>query len=102
MIELLQRQQAEMSRLCRQFRVERLEVFGSAAGPDFKPAESDLDFIVQFQPMAPREQADAFFGLQEALEALLGRPVELIELAPVRNPYFLREIEKSRELIYAR
>jgi len=102
MIETLKKHRDEVSDLCRRYRVERLELFGSAAGEEFDPASSDLDFLVSFQTLSPGEHADAFFGLKEALEELLGYRVELVEIAPIKNPYFLKEIEKSRELIYAR
>ena len=45
--------------------------------------------------------ADAYFGLKEELERLFGRPVDLVSLASLSNPYFIREIEASRRLLYA-
>ena len=92
----------DLRELCPQFGVRRLEVFGSAArGVDFDPARSDADFLVEFGPgevMAPLRQ---FFGLSEALERVLGRPVDLVERGALRNPYVLAEVNRSRELIYA-
>jgi predicted nucleotidyltransferase len=59
--------------------VARLEVFGSAArGADFDPAHSDVDFLVTFDPVMRNDLA-AFADLKEALEQLLGRPVDLVE-----------------------
>ena len=55
----------ELRDLCRRFHVRRLEVFGSAARGDFDPARSDLDFLVEFQPLPPGAYADAVFGLKE-------------------------------------
>jgi len=51
--------------------------------------------------MTPSEHADAYFGLMEDLEALLGRPVDLVEMEPVRNPYFRKSVDDSRVLVYA-
>ena len=45
--------------------------------------------------------ADRYFGLLEALEALFGRPVDLVMTAAIKNPYFLQGIEPSRTLLYA-
>jgi predicted nucleotidyltransferase len=41
--------------LCRQFRVKRLEIFGSSATGAFLQESSDLDFLVDFgdQPLGP-------------------------------------------------
>jgi len=38
--------------LCRRHHVMRLELFGSAATPNFHPGQSDLDFLVEFSSEA--------------------------------------------------
>jgi len=80
--------------------VRRLALFGSAAQDRFEPARSDLDFLVVFQPMSPSEHADAYFGLQEDLEKLLGVPVDLVEPGPIRNPHFRQIIEQTQVVLY--
>ncbi len=92
---------AELSELCRRFQVKRLEVFGSAVTGEFKPESSDLDFLVEFQPVPRGGLAGQYFGLLAALEGLFGRSVDLVELAAVDNPYFLAEVKKSRVPLYA-
>jgi len=91
----------DVKALCRQFHVRRLEVFGSAARGDFDPRRSDLDFLVEFSGMRSGAYADAFFGLKEALEALFGRPVELVVASAIRNPYFRESVERTKALLYA-
>ena len=44
---------------------------------------------------------DQYFGFKEALEALLDRPVDLVEKSAVKNPYIRKSIEESRESLYA-
>ena len=92
---------SEIADLCRRFRVQRLELFGSAAGDRFDREESDLDFLVEFLPLADGEHADAYFGLRESLEALFGRPIDLVMARASRNRYFLEAIEPTRTLMYA-
>jgi predicted nucleotidyltransferase len=87
--------------LCQRFQVRRMELFGSVAGGYFDPATSDLDFLVTFKELEPGEYAEAYFGLLEALQDLFQRPVDLVVASAVKNPYFLREIEKTRTLLYA-
>lgn len=87
--------------LCRRYRVRRLELFGSAAGSRFDRDISDVDFLVDFEPLAEGEHADAYFGLLEALESLFGRPVDLVMTRAIRNRYFLEAIEQTRTLVYA-
>src|SRR4051812_478579 len=81
-------------------RVERLDLFGSAARQDFDPETSDLDFLVTFEPMPPIEHADSFFGLLEALERLFGRRIDLLESEPIENPYIRESIALSRKVLY--
>lgn len=87
--------------LCRRFHVRRLELFGSAATGRDRPGESDLDFLVEFEPLPRGSYADAFFGLQEALEELFGRPVDLVVDSAIKNPYFRQAVDQSRTLLYA-
>lgn len=91
----------DVAELCERHRVTRLALFGSALRDDFDPARSDLDFAVEFAAMAPSEHAAAYFGLAEDLERLFGRPVDLVEIRAVRNPYRRREIEEHQEIVYA-
>jgi predicted nucleotidyltransferase len=87
--------------VCRRHRVKRLEVFGSATGEAFDPTTSDIDFIVEFERMPPPEHAESYFGLAEDLEALFGRPVDLIEPSAIRNPFFRQAVEENEVLVYA-
>ncbi|HET19184.1 MAG TPA: hypothetical protein ENO16_01060, partial [Chromatiales bacterium] len=68
----------ELSRLCQKHDVRRLALFGSAAGPDFKPGRSDLDFLVEFKDLSPSDYAEAYFGLWEDLQALFSSEVDLV------------------------
>jgi predicted nucleotidyltransferase len=92
--------EGEIAAFCRRRHVVRLSVFGSATGDSFDTEHGDVDFLVEFEAMPPRERADHFFGLQEELEALLGVPVDLVEPGPIRNPYFRDAVEASRVLLF--
>ena len=91
----------QLAALCRDFGVRRLDVFGSAAGGDFNRERSDIDLLVEFDRSAPGSLFDRYFGLKEALEALFGRRVDLVEAGAVRNPYLKAAIEQSRRNVYA-
>src|SRR4051794_15312637 len=93
--------QAELERLCRMFHVRRLELFGSAAAGLDRPGESDFDFLVEFEPLAPATYADAYFGLLHALEDLFPRPIDLVAAETVENPYLRESINESKVLIFA-
>ncbi|HME85220.1 MAG TPA: nucleotidyltransferase domain-containing protein [Roseiarcus sp.] len=89
--------------LCRRYGVTRLDVFGSAArGMDFRAATSDVDFLVQFGSQG--DDLARFLNLKDALEALLGRPVDLVDRKSIeasRNYIRKRRILAGAEPVYA-
>lgn len=87
MIGLLQSKREGIAAACARHHVARLEVFGSALRDDFKPEDSDVDLLVEFEPMAPYARVDAYFGLLDELRQLLGHEVDLVMLGAVKNPY---------------
>lgn len=92
---------AELVRLCERHRVARLELFGSAARNEFVAGQSDLDFLVRFEPCTPEEHAERYFDLLAGLQDLFGCEIDLVEIGALRNPYFIESIEASRTLVYA-
>jgi predicted nucleotidyltransferase len=102
MVSSLIARHSEIAELCARFGVQRLEVFGSAASAeDFDPNRSDVDFIVEFCPdhdLGP--WLDQYFALRDALSQLLGYPVDLVMSSAMRNPYFIREANRTRRLLY--
>ena len=101
MYKLTDEKTACVAELCRRFHVHRLDLFGSAAGPDFDPSRSDVDVLVEFERLGEGMYVDAWFGLHAALEELFGRHVDLVSAAAVRNPYFRAELERTRRVLYA-
>jgi uncharacterized protein len=95
------RHKAELENLCRRFCVRRLELFGSAAAGKYRPGESDLDFLVEFEELSPGTYADTYFGLLEAIEELFGAPVDLVVASAIKNPYFRKSVDDTKALLYA-
>lgn len=102
MIPLVEENRSQLVDLCRKHYVGRLDLFGSAtrAGA-FNVKDSDLDFLVEFLPTAAMNPADQYFGLLYALELLFGRKVDLVTVRSLRNPYFIKSVEATREPLYA-
>ena len=93
---------AELGRICQSFKVRRLEIFGSAAEGPFDTERSDIDLLVEFLPDADLGPWMArFFDLKQALEELFGRSVDLVMSSAMRNPWFMREVNRTRRLLYA-
>ncbi len=91
---------AELSNLCTVYGVKCLELFGSASRDDFDLEESDLDFLVEFADIHTMGAFDRYFGLKENLEQLFQRPVDLVEVKAIKNPYFRQAIEQDKVLLY--
>jgi predicted nucleotidyltransferase len=100
MIASVEQHRDQIARLCAKHHVKRLELFGSAARGDHNPA-SDIDFFVEFDSYERPTIADQWFGLQEDLQELLGRRVELISLRTASNPYFLDSANRDKVTLYA-
>ncbi len=90
----------DIETLCHRLGVRRLAVFGSGARGDFDDATSDLDFLVEFVPMSPLEHKESFFALYEGLERLLSRPIDLVEVQALTNPFVRSRIEGEQETVY--
>lgn len=101
MIQLIETHRERLSEICRTRAVRRLEVFGSAVTDEFDPDSSDLDFLVEFGDLGERSRFSNFFALKRDLETLFDRPVDLVEPGGIRNPYFRRQVEEHRVLVYA-
>ena len=101
MDRIIDEKREALKRLCTQYGVARLSVFGSAATEGFRPETSDVDFLVEFLELPSGHHADRYFGLLEDLEALFGRRVDLVMRSAVRNPYFLQAVEESKVVLYA-
>ena len=99
MISLVTQKKNEVSALCKEFKVRRLDLFGSAANEKFSDA-SDLDFVVSFTDEEQREYSRCYFSLADALEKLFQRHVDLVTERSIRNPYFREEIEQTRQPVY--
>ncbi|MHB0935441.1 MAG: nucleotidyltransferase family protein [Armatimonadota bacterium] len=101
MTPIVQEHLEELKALCRKYHVAELYLFGSAANGEFKEESSDLDFLVNFQPMDPFTYADAFLDFADDLEQLFNRPVDLVIERAIRNPYFKEEVDETKVKLFA-
>lgn len=103
MVAIIEHKRTVLVELCSRYRVDRLYVFGSAVLGHFDAQRSDLDFLVSFADREPTaEYADRYLDFADDLERLFDRPIDLVTEQSIRNPYFRREVESTRQLIYER
>ena len=100
-LALAQPQLDAIADACRRHHVARLDAFGSVLRSDYRPGESDIDLLVEFQPLDPASLYKAYFALLNDLRIGLASRVDLVMADAVRNPYVKQTIEASRQQIYA-
>ncbi|MBE0537131.1 MAG: nucleotidyltransferase domain-containing protein [Phycisphaerae bacterium] len=86
---------------CGKWRIRELSLFGSALREDFGP-ESDMDFLVSFEPGARHTLFD-MVHMQDELRVMFGRGVDLVSRRGIeksRNYLRREEILKSAEVVY--
>ena len=86
--------------LCEKYSVQTLFAFGSVLSGQFSP-ESDIDLLVEFDWSQERNFSDCYWGLKESLESLFLCNVDLVCDSAIRNPLFRKEVDISKEAIYA-
>lgn len=94
---------------CKEFQVQTLYVFGSAARQnDFNSAYSDIDFLADFKlkPTITNMDELAFYfenidALTNKFKLICNRNIDLIIEKNIKNKYLLESINKDKKLIYA-
>lgn len=90
-----------LASFCARWRILELDLFGSALRDDFGP-ESDVDLLAVYAPDARITLFDEAL-MEEELETLFGRPVDLLSRRAVEeSPNWIRRqaILESAEPLY--
>jgi len=91
--------QEKIAEFCRRWKVTEFSLFGSVLRDDFG-LESDVDVLVTFAPDSGRSLFD-LVDMQEELQAMFGREVDVVSKGGLRNPFRRHEILTTREVVYA-
>jgi len=84
--------------LIEKYNVKEFAVFGSSLRNDFN-SQSDIDFLIEFNNSESISLFD-LIDIQEYLEDITGRSVDLVEPESLNNPYRRDAILKSKETLY--
>ena len=82
--------------------VDKLYFFGSALSSRFNEDTSDIDVLVEVADLPPEERGENLIALWDNLELLFNRKVDLLTVNSLRNPFLIKEVEKTKKLIYDR
>jgi predicted nucleotidyltransferase len=78
---IVEARREEINELVRRHRGRSVSLFGSAARGD-DDTESDFDFLVEFEPGSSLFD---LMDLQEALQSLLGAPVDVVSAGGLKD-----------------
>jgi predicted nucleotidyltransferase len=90
---------AQIAAFCDKYGVAEFSLFGSVLRNDFGPA-SDVDVMLEFKP-GHGFTFENTPDIEEELEAIFGRPVDVIEKGRIRNPFRRQAIMNSYRVVYA-
>ncbi|MFN8256644.1 MAG: nucleotidyltransferase domain-containing protein [Bacteroidales bacterium] len=99
-MQIILDQNKKLVELCGKYNVKQLFAFGSVVKNKLK-TDSDLDFLVYFnENLQLLDYADNFFDFMYELEILFNRKIDLISGKAMKNPYFIEEVDKTKQLLY--
>jgi uncharacterized protein len=85
---------------CQRWQIVEFAIFGSVLRDDFR-ADSDIDVLVTLSPDRKWSLFD-LIDIQDELELMFGRSVDLLEKRSLKNPFRKAEIMRTYQVIYAR
>lgn len=97
---LIQDKLNDLKKLCQDYDVKTMYVFGSACTDKFND-KSDIDILISFKDLSIEKYTDNYFELHYKLEELFNRKIDLLTENSLSNPYFIESIEETKQLLYA-
>lgn len=100
-MKLIELNMSRLIALCEKYKVAKLWVFGSVLTERFNN-DSDMDFAVSFdkKQIDLLDYADNYLDFIDDLKLLFRRDIDLVCDDSVKNPYFRKELDASKVLIY--
>lgn len=98
-MSIIERNIDAIKRLCAVYAVAQMSVFGSVHTDRFND-DSDIDILVSFNALPVEGYAENYLQLQESLQNLLGREIDLVEDKAIRNPVFREHVDRTKVQIY--
>jgi uncharacterized protein len=90
---------AQIAEFCQRWHITEFALFGSVLREDFRP-DSDIDVLLTIDSQHPMSWDDRI-KMQEEIEQLFRRNVDLVNKKYLKNPYRRHEILSTCEVVYA-
>lgn len=99
-MNLIHRNIEDLHALCRKYKVKNMYAFGSILTQQFND-KSDIDLLVNFtDDIDYLTYADNILDFYAELKSLFNREIDLVDESYIKNPYFKKEVENTKQLIY--
>lgn len=85
--------------IARNHKVSSIYAFGSVCTDSFNE-ESDIDFLVEFNPEYFDGYSENYEDLKLSLEDLYKRKIDILSSKAIKNKILLESINASKQLIY--
>jgi predicted nucleotidyltransferase len=90
----------ELTKLCEFYKVRTMYAFGSVCTDRFNE-NSDIDFLISFENLSFDQYTANYFELHYKLQALFNRQIDLLTENSLSNPFFIKGVDRTKQLIYA-
>jgi predicted nucleotidyltransferase len=94
---------SKIQELCRTHKMKRLWVFGSILTNEFNE-DSDIDFLHEWDEknISDEEYLDNISQFLSALKQIFKRKIDFVHYPSLKNPYFIKDIDRTKVLLYAK
>ena len=90
----------DLKNIFQKHKIDRAYVFGSVLSENFNE-NSDIDFLVKFKDgLDPLEKGELWWDLHDTLRYLFNREIDIVTESSLKNPYFIKELDETKKLIY--
>ncbi len=90
----------EIGQFFKNHKIERAYAFGSVLKDKFDD-NSDIDILIKFKSgIDPLEKGELWWSLHDKLRDFFNREIDIVTENSLKNPYFIKELEKTKKLIY--
>ncbi len=80
--------------------IKNAYLFGSVLSEKFNEL-SDIDLLINFRDYSdPLIVGQSIWDLEDGLEVITNRKIDLLTERSLKNPYFIQELNNTKQLIY--
>ncbi|MDI9337262.1 MAG: nucleotidyltransferase domain-containing protein [Alphaproteobacteria bacterium] len=90
----------QIKKILKKYNISRAYAFGSVCTNRFNE-KSDIDLLIHFQDnLNPLFKGQAIWDLEDELAFILNCNIDLITENQLKNPFFIKELNQTKKLIY--